>query len=111
MDVVSQLQKQFIDFSSSLYREGYVDDQFSQLHKLQDESSPDFVVEVASLFFDDAEKLINSMARAFIGALRVKNVCIAFRSFCDAQNREGFENFRRSYRLTAWYLLRDNGPG
>ncbi|KAH9786104.1 Histidine-containing phosphotransfer protein 5 [Citrus sinensis] len=95
MDVVSQLQKQFIDFSSSLYREGYVDDQFSQLHKLQDESSPDFVVEVASLFFDDAEKLINSMARAFIGALRVKNVCIAFRSFCDAQNREGFENFRR----------------
>ncbi|GAV89216.1 Hpt domain-containing protein [Cephalotus follicularis] len=112
MDAVSQLQSHFISYTSNLYGEGFVDDQFYQLQKLQDGSNPDFVIEVVSLFFEDSEKLINNMARALesqatldykqvgdhvhqlkgssssIGASRVKDVCNGFKTHCEAQNHE-----------------------
>ncbi|PSS06252.1 Histidine-containing phosphotransfer protein [Actinidia chinensis var. chinensis] len=112
MDVVSQLQRQFVDFTTSLYHEGFLDDQFTQLQKLQDESNPEFVAEVVSFFFEDSENLLNNLANALqqqivdynqvdahvhqfkgssssIGAQRVKNVCVAFRNFCEVKNRDG----------------------
>lgn len=112
MDAVAQWRKQWFDYTQYLRREGFLDDQFAQLKKLQDENSPDFVVEVVSLFFQDSEKLLNNMARAleqnvvdfkqvdacvhqfkgssaWIGAMRLKNVCINFRNYCEAQNLEG----------------------
>ncbi|XP_068311352.1 histidine-containing phosphotransfer protein 1-like isoform X2 [Pyrus communis] len=112
MDAVAQWRNQWFDYTQYLRREGFLDDQFAQLKKLQDENSPDFVVEVVSLFFQDSEKLFNNMAgaleqnvvnfkqvdayvhqfkgsSAWIGAFRLKNVCINFRNFCEAQNLEG----------------------
>ncbi|XP_058210190.1 histidine-containing phosphotransfer protein 1-like isoform X2 [Rhododendron vialii] len=101
MDLVSQMQRQFVDYKNSLFREGFLDDQFKQLLQLQDESNPGFVVEVVSLFFQDSEKLLNNLATAFIGALKVKNECVAFRNYCDEKNRERcekcLEQLKREY--------------
>ncbi|XP_019098484.1 PREDICTED: histidine-containing phosphotransfer protein 5 isoform X3 [Camelina sativa] len=111
--IVAQLQRQFQGYIVSLYQQGYLDNQFTELRKLQDEGSPDFVAEVVSLFFDDCAKLINDMSTSLerpdhvdfkqvdsgvhqlkgssssVGARRVKSVCIAFKECCDVQNREG----------------------
>ncbi|KAK6937467.1 Signal transduction histidine kinase, phosphotransfer (Hpt) domain [Dillenia turbinata] len=111
MAYVGQLQRKFMDYTKSLYREGIVDEQFTQLHKLQDESNPDFVEEVVTLFFNDSERLLNELTNALeqqnvdfkkvdgyvhqfkgssssVGAQRVKDLCIAFRTLCELENKE-----------------------
>ncbi|GAA0172147.1 hypothetical protein LIER_26030 [Lithospermum erythrorhizon] len=126
MEVIGQLQKQYVDFVTSVYHEGFLDDQFLELQKLRDDSNPNFVAEVVSLFFDDSEKLINNLATALhqqvvdykqvdahvhqfkgssssIGANKVKNACVDFRSSCDLKNIEGclacLQNVKREYYL------------
>ncbi|XP_021894194.1 histidine-containing phosphotransfer protein 1-like [Carica papaya] len=109
---VSQLQTQLVDYTASLFHEGFLDEQFNQLQQLQDESNPNFVVEVVSLFFEDSERLLNELTKALsqenidfkkvdahvhqlkgssssIGAQRVQKVCISFRGNCEDQNVEG----------------------
>ncbi|KAI4342798.1 hypothetical protein MLD38_027378 [Melastoma candidum] len=108
MDVV-QLQSRLSEYLKSLFNDGTLDAQFSQLQQLQDEGNPDFVVEVVTLFFGDSEKLLGDLSSALeqpdvdfrkvdayvhqlkgssssIGAQRVKNACITFRSLCEEQN-------------------------
>ncbi|XP_055816825.1 histidine-containing phosphotransfer protein 1-like isoform X2 [Solanum dulcamara] len=103
---MEQLQRKLAEYTASLYNE------YIQLQQLQDESNPDFVVEVVSLFFEDSERLLNELAKALnqtnvdykkldahvhqlkgssssIGAQRVQRVCIAFRNYCDERNVEG----------------------
>ncbi|GAA0147769.1 hypothetical protein LIER_07389 [Lithospermum erythrorhizon] len=124
MDLIGQLQKQYVDFVTSLYHEGFLDDQFLELQKLRDDSNPSFVAEVVSLFFDDSENLINNLAKAFhqhvvdyklvdahvhqfkgssssIGANKVKNACVDFKNSCDQKNIQGcltcLQNVKREY--------------
>uniref|UniRef100_A0A803MWV4 Histidine-containing phosphotransfer protein n=1 Tax=Chenopodium quinoa TaxID=63459 RepID=A0A803MWV4_CHEQI len=78
MDVVQLLQRQFIDYMKSLYREHYLDDQFNQLQKLADE-----------ITHWNINKLVASSIRNLIGAHRVKNQCVKFRAFCEEKNRDG----------------------
>ncbi|PSR92672.1 Histidine-containing phosphotransfer protein [Actinidia chinensis var. chinensis] len=126
---VGQLQRQFVEHTSSMFHEGFLDGQFSQLQQLQDESNPDFVVEVVSLFFQDSERLLNELTRALdqkcvdfkkidahvhqlkgssssIGAQRVKNACFNFRNFCEEQNTEAC--FRCLQQVKQEYLLVKN---
>jgi histidine-containing phosphotransfer protein len=126
---VGQLQRRFVEYTSSLFREGVLDAQFTQLQQLQDESNPEFVFEVVSLFFDDSERILNDLTRALeqqivdfksidshvhqlkgssssIGAQRVKNACVAFRNFCDQLNTEGC--VRCLQQVKQEYLLAKN---
>ncbi|KAL3381802.1 hypothetical protein AABB24_001746 [Solanum stoloniferum] len=109
---MEQIQRKLAEYTASLYNEKILDEQFIQLQQLQDESNPDFVVEVVSLFFEDSERLLNELAKALnqtnvdfkkldahvhqlkgssssIGAQRVQRVCISFRNYCDDRNVEG----------------------
>ncbi|KAH6832971.1 histidine-containing phosphotransmitter 1 [Perilla frutescens var. hirtella] len=87
---VEQLQRSFIEYSSGLFREGFLDGQFGQLQMLQDESNPDFV-EQQNVDFKKIDAHVHQLkgSSSSIGAQRVKNTCIAFRSFCEEQKVEG----------------------
>ncbi|GLT64467.1 hypothetical protein SLA2020_369580 [Shorea laevis] len=122
MDGVVQLKKQLVDYTALLFHEGFLDEQFNQLQQLQDESNPDFVVEVVSLFFEDSERLLNELGKALeqktvdfkkvdahvhqlkgssssIGAQRVQQLCIAFRNYCEEVNTEGCLKCLQQVRL------------
>lgn len=130
MDIINQLQRQYVDYLTSLYREGVLDDQFLQLQKLQDKSNPNFVNEVVTLFFEDSENLLLQMNIALeqqnvdyhkvdssvhqfkgssssIGALRVSNVCVAFRAYYDARNLEGCLKCMQQVK-DEYYLVKSN---
>ncbi|KAL5705185.1 peroxiredoxin type-2 [Ranunculus cassubicifolius] len=61
---MGELLSQYIQYTKSLFAHGILDEQFQQLQKLQDESTPDFVREVANLFFDDSKKIVNELTAA-----------------------------------------------
>ncbi|KAF8016010.1 hypothetical protein BT93_H1534 [Corymbia citriodora subsp. variegata] len=108
---LTQMQRRLADYRNSLLREGVLDSQYIQLHELQDESNPGFVVEVVSLFLTDSEKLLEDLSRDLvqrdvdfqrvdahvdrlegasrsIGTPRLKNACIAFRNLRNSSQEK-----------------------
>ncbi|KAL3727455.1 hypothetical protein ACJRO7_032219 [Eucalyptus globulus] len=104
-----QMQKKLADYKNALFKEGILDSQYLELHELQDESNPEFVVEVVYLFLADSEKLLDDLSidltqqnvdfkkaqaqaqkmkgsSCSIGAPRVRNACKAFQDFCLEEN-------------------------
>lgn len=47
-----------------LFEKGFLDEQFYELRRLEDETNPHFVAEVVTLFFQDAERLVDEMDKA-----------------------------------------------
>ncbi|XP_028058780.1 histidine-containing phosphotransfer protein 1-like isoform X2 [Camellia sinensis] len=147
MDGIRQLQRQLHNFPLSrgqyisqscrdiyttpLYREGLLDDQFRELQKLEDESNPEFVVEIVLLFFQVSEKLLNNLTSSLqeqivdykqvdahvyqfkgssssIGAPRVKNMCVALGNYCDEKNLEGYQLSPLGWNIAkyGWKMLK-----
>ncbi|RID63516.1 hypothetical protein BRARA_E02517 [Brassica rapa] len=106
------MQRQVALIKQSLFDQGFLDEQFMELEELQDDVNPNFVEEVATLYFKDSARLINSIDQALergsfdfnrldnymhqfkgssssIGASKVKTECTMFREYCRVGNAEG----------------------
>ncbi|XP_061369589.1 histidine-containing phosphotransfer protein 4-like isoform X2 [Gastrolobium bilobum] len=115
----TQLQQQAVIMRSSLFDEGYLDEQFIQLEDLQDDVNPNFVEEIVTLFYSNSVRLVYNIEQALmskptnfarledymhqfkgscssIGAKKVKNECTRFSEYCAAKNFEGcFRTFQQ----------------
>jgi histidine-containing phosphotransfer protein len=97
---------------SHMQAEGLLDEQFQQLLALQDETNPDFVTEVAELYFDDAVPKIQRIGQllsepspdfgeldavvhqfkgssASLGAGGMAKLCIRMRELCQQRDVAG----------------------
>ncbi|XP_050228637.1 histidine-containing phosphotransfer protein 1-like [Mercurialis annua] len=104
------LKAQLNNFVQSLFDEGMLDGQFSQIQALKDESNPDFIVEVITTFCNDAERIISELTKhmsqqnvefsnlesyvhqlkgssSSIGAQRMKNACADLQQAFDDKNK------------------------
>lgn len=69
MAAIESLNQQLDSLLNQLQREGLLDDQFTQLLQLQDDSNPNFIDEVTSLYFEDsAGKLDKLRAKLSVDA-------------------------------------------
>ncbi|KAL9251839.1 hypothetical protein AKJ16_DCAP12875 [Drosera capensis] len=120
----NQLPREVALMRQSLFDQGYVDEQFVQLEELQDETNPNFVEEVATLFYKDSARLLANIDQAMdrtpldftklenymqqfkgscssIGAKKVKHECTQFREYCRAGSTDGcmrtFQQMKREY--------------
>ncbi|KAI3854748.1 hypothetical protein MKW92_051473 [Papaver armeniacum] len=102
-----QMQKHVASMREDLFKQGYLDEQFSMLEELEDTDNPNFCEEVVTMFFRDYVRHINNIDQALannpinfenledlmhhfkgsccsIGAAKVKNEITLFRNQFDS---------------------------
>ncbi|KAK9289389.1 hypothetical protein L1049_007544 [Liquidambar formosana] len=125
---LARLRADLENLVQSMYKEGVLDNQFAQIQALQDESNPKFVVEVVTLFCDDAGRILRELTNhlsqsdvdhykldayvhqlkgssSSIGAHRVKLACADFRQASDNKNKDRFQEALDRIKCE-YYLLR-----
>ncbi|XP_074276020.1 histidine-containing phosphotransfer protein 4-like [Silene latifolia] len=120
----NQLHRQVTQMRQSFFDQGFLDDQFVQLEELQDDTNPNFVEEVVTLFYRDSGRLLANIEQAMnrcpldfiklenhmqqfrgscssIGAKRVRSECNQFKEYCRAGNTDSckrtFQQIKREY--------------
>ncbi|KAM7254383.1 hypothetical protein ACFE04_003763 [Oxalis oulophora] len=112
MDQRNHMHRQVANMRQSLFDQGYLDEQFIQLEELQDDTNPNFVEEIVTLFYRDSGRMIANLEQALerrpidfiklenfmhqfkgssssIGAKKVKAECTQFKEYCKAGNGDG----------------------
>ncbi|KAJ8443315.1 hypothetical protein Cgig2_015796 [Carnegiea gigantea] len=88
--------------ATSLYHSvpGFLDEQFVQLEELQDDTNPNFVEEVATLFYRDSARLLDNieqaMQRSPLDFVRLDNYMQQFKGSCSRCMRT-FQQLKREY--------------
>ncbi|CAN6442599.1 unnamed protein product [Victoria cruziana] len=106
------LKEQHLAFLNSLFREGYLDEQFKQVQMLQDNNSPGFMADIVTLYCQDSDRILAEISQALnekhpdfrkldafvhqlkgssasVGASQVKLACVELRSHCEQANKDG----------------------
>ncbi|XP_022754610.1 histidine-containing phosphotransfer protein 4-like [Durio zibethinus] len=123
---MKRLQHQVACMRRSFFDQGYLDEQFIQLEELQDDSNPNFVQEIVTLFYTDSARLIQNIEQALnsktidyrklddymhqfkgssssIGAKKVIDDCTVFKEFCSVENADGcirtFQQVKQEYAI------------
>ncbi|RZC81720.1 hypothetical protein C5167_044302 [Papaver somniferum] len=107
-----QMQKRVASMREALFKQGYLDEQFSMLEELEDTENPNFCEEVVTMFFRDYVRHISNIDRALaknpinfekledlmhhfkgsccsIGAAKAKNEITLFKNHCTNEDAEG----------------------
>nr|XP_018684487.1 PREDICTED: histidine-containing phosphotransfer protein 1-like isoform X2 [Musa acuminata subsp. malaccensis] len=99
-----KLRRVYIEFASFVFHDGILDNQYTQLQQLQDESEPKFVLQ-QDVDFEKLDAFVRKLtgSSASIGAKRVKDACMAFHDCCKKGSKEGC--LKCLQQLTAEYRL------
>ncbi|XP_074363350.1 histidine-containing phosphotransfer protein 2-like [Apium graveolens] len=93
MDSLKQLQRHYVQFVKSLYREKNCGSPIFDMQKLSDD--PQFLSVLANGFDNVWESVSHKLEIAIIGAKKVTTLCLAFEDHYSTQNYEACNNNHR----------------